>query len=31
MARYYHNRVPLVEAYLRDTPKWIVELQRNVG
>jgi hypothetical protein len=29
-ARYYFVRVRRVEAYLRRTPEWIVELQRTV-
>ena len=29
-ARYYFARVQRVEAYLRRTPDWIVELQRTV-
>jgi hypothetical protein len=29
-ARYYFVRVKRVEAYLRRTPEWIVELQRTV-
>lgn len=29
-ARYYFARVRRIEAYLRRTPEWIVELQRTV-
>jgi hypothetical protein len=29
-ARYYFARVGRIDAYLRDTPDWIVELQRTV-
>lgn len=28
LARYYFKRIEMVEAYLRDTPDWVVELQR---
>ncbi len=28
MARYYFARVGMMEAYLEDTPRWIVDLQR---
>jgi hypothetical protein len=28
MARYYFRRIPMVEAYLRDTPGWVLDLQR---
>ena len=28
-ARYYFARTRLVEDYVRDTPQWIVELQRS--
>lgn len=28
MARYYFKRGPMVEAYVRDTPAWVVDLQR---
>lgn len=30
MARYYFKRGPMVEAYLRETPAWVIELQRAV-
>ncbi len=28
MARYYFKRGPMAEAYVRDTPAWVIELQR---
>jgi hypothetical protein len=28
MARYYFKRGPMVETYVRDTPEWVIELQR---
>lgn len=28
-ARYYFARAPLIRTYLRETPEWIVELQRS--
>lgn len=28
MARYYFARIPMVETYLRDTPEWVLDLQR---
>ncbi len=28
MARYYFKRGPMVEAYVRDTPDWVLDLQR---
>lgn len=27
-ARYYHRRTAMLEEYLRETPPWVVELQR---
>lgn len=29
LARFYFARGPMVEAYLRETPEWVVELQRT--
>lgn len=29
MARYYFKRIPMVEAYVRETPDWVLELQRT--
>jgi len=31
MARYYQARTTMVEAYLRETPNWVVELQRSAA
>ena len=31
LARYYFARAPMVEAYLRETPEWVVELQRSAS
>jgi hypothetical protein len=28
LARYYFRRIDMVKAYLKDTPAWVVELQR---
>ena len=28
MALYYHRCKKIIEAYLHDTPQWILELQR---
>lgn len=28
-ARYYFRRIELIKAYLRDTPDWVLELQRS--
>ncbi len=28
MARYYFKRIPMVEAYVRETPAWVLDLQR---
>jgi hypothetical protein len=30
-ARYYYRRVPLLQTYLRDTPPWVVDLQRSTA
>ena len=30
-ARYYWSKARVVEEYLRDTPAWIVEMQRKLG
>ena len=30
-ARYYWTRARLVEEYLRDTPAWVVQMQRELG
>jgi hypothetical protein len=30
-ARYYFRRVAMTEAYLRDTPTWVVDLQRSAA
>jgi len=29
MARYYFKRIPMVEAYVRETPDWVLDLQRT--
>jgi hypothetical protein len=28
LARYYFKRIPMVEAYVRDTPAWVLDMQR---
>jgi hypothetical protein len=28
LARYYFKRIAMVEAYVRDTPVWVLEMQR---
>lgn len=28
LARYYFRRIEMVEAYVRDTPEWVLEMQR---
>lgn len=28
LARYYFKRIAMVEAYVRDTPAWVVDMQR---
>jgi len=28
LARYYFRRIAMVEAYVRDTPAWVVDMQR---
>ena len=28
LARYYFKRIALVEAYVRDTPQWVLDMQR---
>jgi len=30
-ARYYFARTVLMEDYLRETPAWIVELQKKIS
>ncbi|MDT8368517.1 MAG: hypothetical protein RQ745_04880 [Longimicrobiales bacterium] len=31
LARYYFARAPMVETYLRETPEWVVQLQRSAS